>query len=261
MLLSLLRPMLLVAICAAVYFNSLNVPFLFDDMAAIVENPQVRSAGSIWETLVPRKQSDITTAGRPLATLVFALNYHAAGENVWGYHVVNIAIHAAATLLLFGIVRRTLLLRSTDSPALNRALAADWYAFFVALLWAVHPLQTEAVTYIIQRVESLAGAAILLTLYCVIRGCTSQRRVAWFTGAILACALGMGVKETVAVAPLLSLLYDRTFVAGSFAWALRRRRWMYLGLAASWAILAVLLASSPRIDMAARAVGELGHLE
>src|SRR5215470_2341682 len=142
MLLSLLRPVLLVAICAAVYSNSLKVPFVFDDLAAIVENPQVRSAGPIWETLVPRRQSDITTAGRPVATLVFALNYRVAGENAWGYHVVNIAVHAVATLLLFGIVRRTLL-RSLDAPALHRALPADWFAFFVALLWAVHPLHTE----------------------------------------------------------------------------------------------------------------------
>ena len=88
-----------------------------------------------------------------------------AGTAVVGYHVTNLAIHVIAALLLFAVVRRTLLL------SLHHSLrSATWLACSIALLWAVHPLQTESVTYVIQRAESLAAMLYLLTLYCVIRG-------------------------------------------------------------------------------------------
>jgi tetratricopeptide (TPR) repeat protein len=116
----------------------------------------------------------------------------------------------------------------------------------------VHPLQTESVTYIVQRAESLCGLFYLLTLYCVIRGSTSGtnppsafRRppsaFRWYSAAFLACLLGMATKEVMVTAPLVVLLYDRTFLAGSFGQALRRRWGLYLGLAVTLALLAYLV--------------------
>ena len=83
----------------------------------------------------------------------------------------------------------------------------------MALLWAVHPLLTEAVTYTIQRTEVLAGLFYLLTLYCVIRGSSARRPTGWYVAAVAACALAMGSKEAAISAPLIVLLYDRVFLA------------------------------------------------
>jgi hypothetical protein len=123
-------------------------------------------------------------------------------------------------------------------------------------------LQTESVTYIVQRAESLCGLFYLLTLYCVIRGGASLANppsafrlplspfpfppspFPWFSAAVLACLLGMATKEVMVTAPLLVLLYDRTFLVGSFRQALRRRRGLYFGLAATWGLLAYLVLST-----------------
>jgi tetratricopeptide (TPR) repeat protein len=141
-----------------------------------------------------------------------------------------------------------------------------WLALAVALLWTVHPLQTESVTYVVQRAESLVALFYLLTLYCVICGATAAkpafppaadqaatlprpvsrvpRAGLWYAAAVLACLLGMAAKEVMATAPLVVLLYDRTFLAGSLAEALRRRWGLYLGMAATWALLAYLVLST-----------------
>ena len=114
--------------------------------------------------------------------------------------------------------------------------AAGGLAFAAAALWLVHPLQTSAVTYLSQRAESLVGLLLLATLACSLRG--------WSVGAVVCCALGMASKEVMAVAPVLVLLHDRTFLAGSFREALRRRPAMYAGLAATWGLLAALVLST-----------------
>ncbi len=121
---------------------------------------------------------------------------------------------------------------------------ATLLAFTVALLWTLHPLQTEAVTYIIQRTESLMGLFFLLTFYCFSRAASSPRPWPWRVLTVLACLGGVGAKEVGTTAPLLVFLYDRTFVAGTFREAWRRRRWRHLSLAATWVPLALLVAST-----------------
>ncbi len=226
-----------------VYANSLTGAFVFDDAPAIVENPTIRRPDQIGRLLLPPGDEAGTVGGRPLLNLSLAFNYALGGTAVRGYHVFNLAVHAAATLLLFGIVRRTL--QDRDE---NVAIA-----FATALLWAVHPLQTEAVTYVIQRAESLMGLFYLLTLYCFIRfvapvdptaGKPTTSRNFWGVGSVFACLLGAGTKEVMTSAPLVVLLYDRAFVAGSFRDAWRARRGYYLGLGASWILLAALVAGT-----------------
>jgi tetratricopeptide (TPR) repeat protein len=104
----------------------------------------------------------------------------------------------------------------------------------VALLWIVHPLQTESVTYVVQRAESLMGLFYLLTLYCFIRGVTEEH---WLWLSAACCLLGMATKEVMVTAPVMVLLYDRAFVSGSFREAWRRRGSFYLGLAGTWLLL------------------------
>jgi tetratricopeptide (TPR) repeat protein len=216
---SFIQPLLLLIAGVAVYSNTLAVPFLFDDRPKIVTT---RSIEELWPADTTRWMGL-----RPVVRFSLAVNYAFGGRQVTGYHVVNLTIHLLAALTLFGIVRRTLI------P--NRLAA--WLAFAVALVWLVHPLQTQAVTYIIQRAEALMGLCYLLTLYCVIRSAQSRYAMAWGVVAIVVCALGMGTKAVMVTAPLVILLYDRTLLTGSFAVAIRTRPWLYLGLALTWLIL------------------------
>jgi tetratricopeptide (TPR) repeat protein len=179
--------------------------------------------------------------GHPIVNFSLALNYALGGLAVWGYHALNLAIHILAALTLYGIVRRTLL-----RPGLRERFGAsvDWVALAVAVIWTIHPLQTEAVTYISQRCESLMGLFYLLSLYGFIRGAESRRSVWWFSLSVAACFLGMACKEVMVSAPLMVLLYDRTFVSRSFREAWSRHTRLYLGLAGTWLLLGYLMAGS-----------------
>ena len=227
---------LLVLAVGAAYANSFHGPFVFDDLPSIVTNQSIRHLGSARVLAAP--PDAVTTTGRPAVNLSLAINYAIGGLDVEGYHVVNLAIHLLATLALFGLVRRTLLL-----PALSARFgaASTGLALTVALLWAVHPLQTESVTYIVQRAEALVGLLYLLTLYCFLRGATEARGRGWYAAAVGSCALGMASKEVMVSAPLLAFLYDRIFIAGSFKESLGRRWRWWLALAATWAILPVVV--------------------
>jgi tetratricopeptide (TPR) repeat protein len=217
----------------AAYSRTFSVPFVFDDIDAIANNPTIRH----WSTaLFP--PANATVSGRPVLNLSFAANYAIGGADVVGYHVVNLAIHVLAGLVLFGILRRTLVWLAGPT--------SDLAAFSAALLWTLHPLQTESVTYVVQRAESLMGLFYLLTLYAFIRGAGADpgRRGRWFALSWLACLLGMATKEVMVSAPVMALLYDRTFLSGSFREAWRRHRTAYLGLAATWIILPILVLST-----------------
>ncbi|MCG3146591.1 MAG: hypothetical protein PCFJNLEI_00022 [Verrucomicrobiae bacterium] len=204
--------MILIVLGVLVYSNSLTGPFIFDDGHGITDNPSIRKLWPIWETLVAPANSGM--AGRPLVNLTFAINYAIGGYDVRGYHVVNLAIHIAAGLVLLGILRRT-------PGGAGIALPAT-------ALWLVHPLLTESVVYISQRTEMLMGLFLLLTLYCAIRR--------WHIAAVVACGLGMGCKEVMVAAPLVVVLYDYVF---GVDW--RSRRGLYAGLAATWLMLPLLM--------------------
>ncbi len=226
----------------AVYANSFAGPFVFDDIPSIVENPTLRHLWPPGDVLATPHGAGQTVTGRPVLNLSLALNYALGGEAVAGYHAVNLAIHIVAGLLLLGLVRRTLLLPLWQGRFATMALPLG---LSVALLWTVHPLQTESVTYVVQRAESLMGLWYLLTLYAFLRGATSSTSGSgWFTLATAGCLLGMGTKEVMVTAPLLVLLYDRTFVAGTFREAWRARGRWYLALAATWIGLALLVAGA-----------------
>ncbi len=232
------------------YHNSLRGPFIFDDVHAVLNNPTIRQLWPLWRVMSPPPG----TTGRPVVNLSLALNYALGGLNVWGYHAVNLAIHILAALALYGVVRRTLL-----GPSLRDRYGdeAPWLALAVALIWVVHPLQTESVTYIITRTESLMGLFFLLTLYCVIRGADSSHPGAWYAVAAGSSALGMGSKEVMAVAPVVVLAYDRLFLSKSFGEIVRRRWGLYTGLAATWLVFAALVQPRVRMDITSLAKTEI----
>lgn len=217
---ALLPPLVLIAAGLVVYANSLDGAFVFDDTEQIVENPAIRQW---WPPgrLGPRF----------LLTASLALNYALGGLDVSGYHLFNIAVHVGAGLALFGLVRRTLLLPSLSGTAPQ---PANVMALAVALLWIVHPLQTQAVTYVVQRCEAMMGLFFVLTVYAYLRGATAAgtgARIVWYTGSFAAYCFGLLSKEVmVTVLPVL-WLYDRLFLAASWREVLRRRGWLQLAFA------------------------------
>jgi tetratricopeptide (TPR) repeat protein len=230
----------LVAAGFAVHANSLTVPFFFDDRLAIVENPTIRHLAALGQVLSPPANGS-GVDGRPLVNLSFALNYAFGGTAVRGYHVVNLIIHVLAGLTLFGLVRRILTGWRSDRRESRPADPVTWWALAVAGLWLVHPLQTETVTCVIQRTESLVSLFYLTCLYASVRAMQSPRGGLWTALAVSAALAGMATKEVMVTAPALVLLLDRTFISGSFAAAWRRHRHLHLGLAATWLLLALLL--------------------
>jgi tetratricopeptide (TPR) repeat protein len=232
------RALVLILACAAAYANALHAPFILDDTTAIEDNLTIRSLPG---SLVPPRET--ATDRRPVVNLSLALNYAYGGLDVTSYRVVNLALHLACALLLFGIVRRTLALPAI-APAIGGA-AVD-VAWMVALVWGLHPLNSEVVNYITQRTESLMALAYFASVYCAIRAVTDKASSRWVAGAIAACAAGALCKESIATAPLVVVLYDRTFLFDSFRAAIRRRVWLYAGLAGSWMVLALVIWLVPR---------------
>lgn len=236
-----IAPLLVIVLGAIAYCNSENGPFIFDDVAAIVRNPQIRSLNPF--KIPPAGPS--TIAGRPLLIFSFAANYAVAKLHVQIYHLTNVAIHLICALLLYAIVRQTLLRKQVWG---NRFAGAEtWLAAAVAGLWVVHPLNTQAVTFLAQRAESLAGLFIFAVIFCLIRAAAGRRW--WGVAAVVACACAMLTKETAVAAPILALLYDRAFLAGSFERALKLRWKLYAALAATWFLLLVSIYTGRRGTM------------
>ena len=242
----------------AAYSQTFSVPLIFDDRPAILGNATIRH----WATAFA-PPADTSASGRPVVNISLAINYAISGTGVWSYHVFNLAIHILAGLTLFGMVRRLL------APSAQREAVP--IAFCVALIWTLHPLQTESVTYIVQRAESLMGLFYLQTVYWFVRwqesallygepgpaanqgapgsdgdgrqpaGRSGRAGAACAVLSIVFCALGMATKEVMVSAPLAVLLVDRMFFAGSFGEAWRRRKAYYIGIAATWIPLAALV--------------------
>ncbi len=222
-------PLVIILAGLAAYANSLAGPILFDDEQALVRNASIRDLASAWS---PPLQNPLS--GRPLVNASFAVNYALGGFGVRGYHVVNIAVHILAALALLGVLKRTLG-RDRDG----------WLALFCALAWTVHPLNTEAVSYITQRTELLMGLFYFCSLYAAIRALESSRPLQWEIAAGVAALAGVASKETAVTIPLVLLLWDRAFAFPSFrdAWTARRR--LYGIAAACWLLFAFQARQTP----------------
>jgi tetratricopeptide (TPR) repeat protein len=233
----LLAAALVVLAGLAAYHGGFRGPFLYDDIPGIVQNPSIRSLSDLGAVLDPPARAG-TAQGRPVLNLSLAFNYALGGLDPLGYHLANLAIHIGAGLALFGLTRRTLLLPRLRDRFGRAALPL---ALATAVVWTVHPLQTESVAYTIQRAESLMGLFYFLTLYGLARSSSGGRGWAWLSFGC--CLLGMGTKEVMVSAPVVALLYDRAFLSDGWAEAWRRRKALYASLAGTWLLLALLVAS------------------
>ncbi len=212
-----------------VYSNSYDGVFVYDDGRNIEENPYIRDI-SMFEWLW-RTPEGTTLSERPVAQWTLAFNYAFGGLSVQGYHVVNVAIHMASAVLLFLLIRHVALC----VPACReKPWRVSWAAFAAAIWWAVHPLQTQAVTYIIQRTEALAAMFYLATLYFAARSRSGNRAYLWGGLSVVVCLLGIGAKEIVVSAPAAVMLYDWVFGAKTFKETFRERKILYVALFMCW---------------------------
>jgi tetratricopeptide (TPR) repeat protein len=257
------RPALLVVmvLTALAYSAALEAPLQFDDIASIPENPTIRR---LWPPSIALHPPAGSTAvsGRPVVNYSLALNY---AVNDWlgieqglesegplktvSYHILNTLLHLASGALLFGIVCRTF---RQERVGAEWARMSESIAAVVTGLWLLHPIQSEAVNYVVQRTELIVSACYLGTLYGSIRAWEARSRgalVGWYAAAVATCLLGMGSKEVMITAPLAVVLYDRAFRLTSWSQVARVRRgraWFYLALAATGTWSLALIASGPR---------------
>lgn len=234
-----IAPALIIAIGLVAYAGSLEAPFVFDDYPAVVRNETLRHLWPPAQMLRPPADAAGAT-GRPLVNVSLAFNYAWGALDVRGYHATNLVLHGLAALLLWSVTRRTL--QAPAIPERLRALAAP-IAFWTAAVWGLHPLLTESVICVAQRNEILGSIFYLLALWGLLRAAEASAIGGGLWPAVPAAATVLGAlcKETIVTAPILLLVYDRTFLAGSFRAAWRKRWALHLGTAASWAVIAALM--------------------
>jgi tetratricopeptide (TPR) repeat protein len=209
----------LAVICAVggiAYANSFGVPFVFDDWNNIVDNPFIRWAQADWASL--RFTLVNSPLSRPVAYASFALNYWLGGYEPPGYHALSLAIHLGNAMLVYALARVTLarvaVLPGQAGPAPSRA-AAPWLALFAALVFVAHPIQTQSVTYVVQRMNLLCAFFYLASLLCFVRGrlaVSGLGRIAAFAGCAACGLLALGSKENAATLPIALWLYDWFFL-------------------------------------------------
>jgi tetratricopeptide (TPR) repeat protein len=229
-----------VALTCLAYLNSFGGDFVFDDVPEIALNPALNQLLPPWEAMFRGQKAP----ARPLPYLSFAIDRAIWGPSPFGYHLTNLLVHVIAALALFDCTRLTLL-----SPRLR----ARWgscavpLALVIAGLWAVHPLQTQAVTYIYQRIESMAGMFCLLSLAAFARAMAAGWSWKWLVASVMACAAAMACKENAVVLPVLLLLYDWFFSPAETPaiWRadVRRRSGFHAACFLTWIILAGVLLS------------------
>ncbi len=216
---SLIHCGLLVALVSLVYLNSLSGVFLFDDEASIVHSAAIRSVTSLdWLHL----------RGRPVTTLSLAINYALGGLDPIGYHAVNVSIHILNCLLAYHVIILAMEASSSRCKWSPLPLSTNQFALVATTLWGVHPLCTQAVTYVIQRSESLAAMGILAAMFCWTKAFSAHSAKEsskwWSMAAVGAVVFACGSKESAAFLPSIVLLYDRVVLATS--WRDVRQRWL-----------------------------------
>jgi tetratricopeptide (TPR) repeat protein len=224
--------LLLIGLTLIGYFHTFNAPFHFDDSINISDNPYIRVVHLSAEKLYNAAFKSIAP-NRPVANITLALNYYAGQYNTFGYHLVNILIHLINGILIFFFIRVTLrinkgfsYLKDFEHSDLTNTANYDIPSFLVALIWMVHPLQIESVTYIVQRMNSLAAMFYLLSLLLYIKGRLNQMAAAglsdknltpskhtwlYFAASMIAWILGLGTKEITVTLPLVAFLYEWYF--------------------------------------------------
>ncbi|MGA2330435.1 MAG: tetratricopeptide repeat protein [Syntrophales bacterium] len=205
---SLISIILICLVGVIAYSNSFDCSFHFDDTPNIEENITIRNLSNVkaWWGFIP---------SRPIGNLSFALDYHFHKLDVWGYHLVNLGIHVVNAILVWWLVILTMATPVMKAQPISRHKGA--MALFTALLFVSHPLATQSVTYIVQRLASLATLFYLLSLALFVKGRVREgnkdtRVYFYYAGSVLCAILGMLTKEIVFTLPFALVLYEFSFI-------------------------------------------------
>ncbi len=204
---------LLVGLIFVIYGNTYNASWHLDDYANIVDDPRLRLPDLKIESLSQAVASFLQSPrdARPLARLTFAMNWYVGRYDPFGYHLVNISIHALTAFLLFLTVADLLNLGAFDNKSRQHRYAI---ALLSAILWSVNPIQTQSVTYIVQRMAALAALFYLLAIYLYIKfraSDNSRRKAILIIGCIVSTICAVASKENAATLPLALLLVEFLF--------------------------------------------------
>jgi len=201
--------LLIMTVVFWVYSATLESPFVFDDKSNIVNNPHIRVSNISFSDFL--QASTLSPSNRrPFANLSFAINYYFHGYNVIGYRVVNILIHLITGILLYYLVKTTVALANSS----NGSEYSQWLPFYVALLWTVHPLHIQSVTYIVQRMNSMATMFYILSFFLYASGRLSnvhKRGRALFVASFLSGIIALGSKQIAATLPIMLFFYEWFF--------------------------------------------------
>lgn len=223
---SLIACIIITAAVLIAYANTFTASFHFDDNPSIIENATIRHVTG--ENILK-----ILSSNRPVVYLSIMLNYALGGLNVVGYHILNTAVHIGTSIFVYFFVLWTLTLPSVGARYADRAKRM---ALFAALLFGVHPVQTESVTYIISRTELLATFFYLATFLLFIKGGTSGK-FSYAIGMLVTSFLSMGSKEWAVTLPAMLVLYDLLFFSGGKVKPVLSRWYIYLLTALPWALV------------------------
>jgi tetratricopeptide (TPR) repeat protein len=203
-------PVLIILLVSfAVYFNALSGGFIFDDEKQIVNNPWIRDISNIpaiFSSNVWGFQWQVLTSNfyRPLMYVVYMLDYYLFGMKPWGFHLVNVLFHCGVSILVFLIALRFLPERGlTKSPVYLSS------PFIAALLFASHPVHTEAVTWIAGLPDVALAFFYLLSFYLYIVFRDGRKRI--YLLSILSFAAATLFKEPALTLPVLLIAYDWLF--------------------------------------------------
>jgi len=189
-----------------VYANTFKVPLYFDDAGIVTSNLKINDLSLKTLSRICFKS---ITRNRPLANLSLAINYTLAGDpsKTSSFHVVNIAVHILCFVFVFLFIQKLLGLPSVPQKYKKNSFPL---ALAAAVLWAVHPIQTQAVTYIVQRMSSLAALFYFISLYYYLKAREGGRRLNYFASGA-AFLLALGSKEIAATLPIMIILIEGIF--------------------------------------------------
>jgi tetratricopeptide (TPR) repeat protein len=198
----------LAVIILAIYSNTFDASWHFDDFRNLLGHPGMQINSLTWSEIKGTLSANRGRLYRPVSALSLGLNYYFSGSNVFGYHLVNTAIHCFSAIFLFLFILHTLKL-----PALENRYGNIGYsvALLASMLWAINPVQTQAVTYVVQRMASLAGLFYILALYYYSRGKSASSKSSkglFLALCTLSSLLSFGSKENTFVLPVSIVLYE-----------------------------------------------------
>lgn len=214
--------LLLFLLMLLAYSSSFNGDWIFDDYDNIIYNQGVHLSALDFESLKSSIFADLKGEGklyRPIPMLTFGINWYFSQSNTFGYHLVNFCIHFISAYFLFLSIK--LILRTPRFKLIfTNKKQVYIIAFFSALLWAIHPIQIQAVTYIVQRMASMAGMFVIIAIFLFLYGLQQTHfkvKILAFGGCLIAGLCGVLSKENALLLPLfLVLIYWVFYLKGGF---------------------------------------------